>query len=651
MQKRVKTGLSRLAALLFALSLLLVALAGCSYKGDSKQLMEKLDIAAQVQSNGDVRVKETWRVNLEDRNKPYRNLYRTFKNDSTKADGITDLSVYDEDSGSQYSFVGDVDPTRTRNMVNNTCYLHETGSETEIGWFMPPIDEGVRTFTVSYTIKNLVEVHQDTAVLYQFFVPESFSLPIAQLNCTIRLPEGGSQSDLRAWLHSKASGNLTIDSASQISFTAKEIPAETFVDVRLCMPTKLFSSSPKKDAQTVLPSIQQEEQKWYDDSVAAQKRQYILGIVDAAGGALLALAGILVLIAVRRKNRRTVVEVPEYAREIPQGNSPGGIANLFYFYSGGVTNAVRGRMFSATMLSLAQKGYLVFTGSGEDYAVSLAPENTKKQPLNKSESTFLEMLEKVADYFDGSFTMKQFKKFAKIDYKFIDRKVERFLADAKQELTPRGYYRMRPMYLSVLSALGVIGCVFSFALFGFSVSATHTLVYLPLGLIIASVLMIAAGATKQKLSAAGELDYGIWHGLKKYMLEFSRMKEYGVPQLSLWEEYLVYATMMGISKQVCEQLKLVYPELSDEAYLNTNYGGSFMYYMLWNQYAFGGFGGGNDFGASLSNTISDVSSAATRLAHPPAQNGGGGFGSGGGFGGGSFGGGGGGFGGGGGGVR
>lgn len=650
MRKPIKNRAARFTALAVCLCVLLFTAAGCSYKGDSKQLMEKLDVAAQVQTNGDVQMKETWRVNLQDRGKVYRNLYRTFTNDSAKADGIANLSVYDEDSGAQYSFAGDVDPTVPQNMVSNTCYLHKTGGETEIGWFMPPIDAGVRTFTVSYTIKNLIAVHQDTAVLYQFFVPQSFSLPVAQLNGTIRLPAGGSKADLRAWLHSTANGSLTIDSADRISFTVKEIPAETFVDVRLCMPTKLFPASVKKDAQTVLPSIQQEEQKWYDDFAAKQRREYILGIVDAASGALLLLAGIFCLIVVRRKNRRIAVEVPEYTREIPQGNSPGGIANLFYFYSGGVTDAVRGRVFSATMLSLAQKGYLVFTGSGKDYAVSLAPETTQKRPLNKSEATFLEMLEKVIDCFEGSFTMKQFKEFAKVEYKLIDGKIEQFLTDAKHELTPRGYYRFKPVYLSVLSGLGVLGMMLAAFVFVASGSAGHLMVYLSLGLAAASVMMIAAGATKQKLSAAGEVDYGVWQGLKKYMLEFSRMKEYGVPQLSLWEEYLVYATMMGISKQVCDQLRLVYPELNDETYLNSNFGGSFMYYMFWNHFAFGGFGG-NDFGASLANTISDVSSAATRLAHPPAQNGGGGFGSGGGFGGGSFGGGGGGFGGGGGGVR
>jgi uncharacterized membrane protein len=137
------------------------------------------------------------------------------------------------------------------------------------------------------------------------------------------------------------------------------------------------------------------------------------------------------------------------------------------------------------------------------------------------------------------------------------------------------------------------------------------------------------------------------------MLEFSRMTEYEVPPLELWEEYLVYATMMGISRDVCEQLRLVYPQLNDTTYLDT-FGGSYMRYMFFHQMGAGLGNRGNDFGSILGSVINDVSTAATRLAHPPLQGGDGsfsgrGFGGGGGLGGrggggGGFGSGGGGFG-------
>ena len=51
-----------------------------------------------------------------------------------------------------------------------------------------------------------------------------------------------------------------------------------------------------------------------------------------------------------------------------------------------------------------------------------------------------------------------------------------------------------------------------------------------------------------------------WKGLKKYMEDFSLLKEREVPELVIWEKYLVYATVMGIADKVIKQLKIVYPD-------------------------------------------------------------------------------------------
>ncbi|HEX3040406.1 MAG TPA: DUF2207 domain-containing protein [Caproiciproducens sp.] len=647
MHRHISKSIKSAVLVTLAVLVVLLPLGGCDYKDDAKQWMENLAINAQLTENGDMKVQETWKVDLENRDKVYRNLYRTFPVESEKADGIADLAVYDEDSKTQYRYIGDIDPLDSDSAPDNSCYMHQTGSQVEIGWFMPEIEEGIRTFTISYTVKNIVAVHGDTAEFYNFFVPKNFSLPIGNLACTVSFPSGGEKSALRAWLHTTANGNLTIDSANRISFTVKEIPAKTSIEVRLCTPPQLFSASARRDSSSVLAGIIAQEQKWADEYKAKQFRQYLLGIIDASSAVLLFLGAIVLFILAKNKNKRLTVDVPEYTREIPPGNSPGGIANLYYYYKGGISDKVRGKIFSATMLSLARKGYIRFGGTDEDNLSVTMTGNSKNIPLTESEQEFLNMISTVASGFDGSFTMNQFKNYAKIHFKYIDSSIESFLTSAKREIARRDYYRAKP---ALLSAAKAIGCVFfslSLIILFSSAALKGLFIYLPLSLLVSGLILFIAGSGKQKLSEKGEYDYGVWHGLEKYMLEFSRMTEYGVPQLELWEEYLVYATMMGISKNVCEQLRMVYPQLNDSAYLDT-FGGSYMHYMFLDHMGGRGFGGwGDDFGSTLASTISDVSTAATRLAHPPEQ-GNGGFG-GGGFGGGSFGGGGGGFGGGGGG--
>jgi uncharacterized membrane protein len=587
-------------------------------------------------------VTETWKVNLEDRDKAYRYVYKTFPIDTAQFDGITNLSVYDEDNHMQYTLTDNINRNNAPSDLKNACYQYNNGESIEIGFYMPPIDEGERTFTFRYTVTNCVNVYRDVGVFYYKFLSTAFTLPVTSMNATIKFPEGSSKSDIRAWLHCTAKSNLTIDSGNHISITASEIPAGTQLETRLCVPRAAFAGSKRTHTETVLPAISSEEQKWANDYQAQLYRKYIFGIIDAIIGVVLVVIGIILCILARRKNKHYAVEAPEYTRDIPPGNSPAGIANLFYYYQGGITQSNKGNLFSATLLQLARKGYVQFESKNKkDFSVLLTvkAKTANRTDLSEGEQTFLEMISAAANQFGGSFTMDQFEQYAKERYKFIDTEMSKFITRSKGEIGLRGYYEKKNKFSS--NVFGV-GCLFAIVGFVVLLFTKLTSVYIPAGALVAGILMVIGGSGKARLSKTGEYDYQVWHGLKKYMLEFSRMKEYGVPQLELWEEYLVYATMMGISKQVCDQLKLVYPQINDSTYMDTYWGNSYLYFMLGSHY--GGFGGigGNDLGSMLSSRMNTISQSATTLAHPPSSS------SGGGFGGGGFSGGGGGFGGGGG---
>ena len=72
------------------------------------------------------------------------------------------------------------------------------------------------------------------------------------------------------------------------------------------------------------------------------------------------------------------------------------------------------------------------------------------------------------------------------------------------------------------------------------------------------------------LSTRGQEEVQMWKGLKKYMEDYSMLDERMVPDIVLWEKYLVYATAFGIADKVLKQLKVVYPEFSDDTYLSNS---------------------------------------------------------------------------------
>ncbi len=49
-------------------------------------------------------------------------------------------------------------------------------------------------------------------------------------------------------------------------------------------------------------------------------------------------------------------------------------------------------------------------------------------------------------------------------------------------------------------------------------------------------------------------------GLKKYLDEFTLIAEREITEVSLWKEYMIYATLFGIADKVINQFKQVYPE-------------------------------------------------------------------------------------------
>lgn len=106
-------------------------------------------------------------------------------------------------------------------------------------------------------------------------------------------------------------------------------------------------------------------------------------------------------------------------------------------------------------------------------------------------------------------------------------------------------------------------------------------------------------------------------GLKKFLKDFSKIDDRSVIEVNLWEEYLMYAQIFGIAKQVAKDLKRLIPDvISDTTYDDYIFFYNFSY-----------------------NNMSRVDTARSRAQS--YSSGGGGFSSGGG-GGGSFGGGGGG---------
>ena len=127
-------------------------------------------------------------------------------------------------------------------------------------------------------------------------------------------------------------------------------------------------------------------------------------------------------------------------------------------------------------------------------------------------------------------------------------------------------------------------------------------------LIVFSILLSKINVLTQK----GVNENAKWKGLKKYMQDFSMLDKREIPEVVIWEKFLVYATAFGIADKVLKQLKMVYPNIEQE--FNTNHYG-YMYLMLH---------------TNFSNSFSNAITTSMSTAYSSATGGGGGFSGGGG---------------------
>ena len=65
----------------------------------------------------------------------------------------------------------------------------------------------------------------------------------------------------------------------------------------------------------------------------------------------------------------------------------------------------------------------------------------------------------------------------------------------------------------------------------------------------------------------GKEEYSKWLAHKRFLKDFSNFDEKDLPQITLWERYLVTATVLGCANKVEEQMKM---RMTDTSGIDTN---------------------------------------------------------------------------------
>lgn len=480
-------------------------------------------------------------------------------------------------------------------------------------------------FYIEYLLGNVVVIHEDIAEVYFNFVGDMFDDDINKYKLRVVLPDKTKEL-VRVWAHGPLNGNVSpIKDENGYYYGGyleiNDLYSNTPVDMRLTFDKNLILVDHpylKKSEVLALDKILEVENLRADKAnKEREKAKFFMYGSYALGSVYLVLLVLLfVYIYIKYdKELKTNFDM-EYNREFINDYD---VTNIEYLFDKKITE----KAFSTSILNLIyKKNIKIEQIDKKDY--KLIKVNTDN--VSESEEYLMKMI------FDNIgnkeyVLLSQIKKYAKEIHGTTSEFLTSFTTwqnKVTSESIKNNFYESN----TKIKVLGVLFSLAGYLVFYVMVRFNGFNLFSIIIFICALVFMIYVLIFNKRTKRGAE-DYQKWKAFKRFLEDFGRFDEKELPEIVLWERYLVYANIFGIADKVGKTMKIKFNEINTN---NQYSNGDLLFdYMMW-----------NNLNHSINNTVrSSVSTARTvvneAIAKSSSSSGGGfggGFSSGGGFGGG-----------------
>lgn len=480
--------------------------------------------------------------------------------------GIEYLGVWDADTG---------EPLR---------YSQSSEGEYAVLRWEYQAQDTTRRFRLRYRIRNAVQRYIDVAQFYWKAIEDDHA-PLKEVQITL-VPPSPSPKLFKVFVHSKAApGRLNIaPDFSRAEMVQRDIPTDSFVEVRAMLDPALFPTAPMQTGNRYESFLEEERRFAERELREAQRRERIARAItwwmtiEIPIAILLSFGLIGYLVAsYKRYGREPELPEIEYEREPPRDLPPAVVPAILTQSKAQPSEVIKG--FSATVLEAARLGNLhieeketggllgtgLFRRTERRYV--LTPEgkamiggDLAQPPVRKGR--LLEPFEREAlrilffEAGDGSaVTESELRQWAEKTaggktqmLRFIERwgkGLRRWFEKQYFRLDDPRSEKAKKRYLTHLAILGGVGSVLTFP--------TSLFTLLPLSV----MLGVIAAVSLSRRSPEAAREYQRWDAFKRFMTDFSAMREAGPELLPLWERYLVYAVSLGVAEKLIHNLALL----------------------------------------------------------------------------------------------
>jgi uncharacterized membrane protein len=549
-----------------------------------------------------------------------------------------------------------------------------------IKWYYSARDE-TRRFRIRYRVHGAVQRYGDAAQFYWKVIGEEHER-IERLRVTL-LPPAPSESLMKVFVHGPGVGRLDIaDDRSRAAIAVDGVPRNRFVEIRALMDPSLFGAAGVQGGESHASLLEDEKritERWRRaEERRLERNRRRGGELRAAlilGGMMIAAFVIVYIRFFRVYGREYDVGYTDrYERKPPRDIPPCYLPAIMT--QSGAKAEEMGKAFMAALLECARLGCLeirervkeglIFkqkdfeyeltalgreilagrreavrreTGHGDPggsggglnggtagsrYESRAAAGPTRPLTFFERdvlEAVFIEAGDGTKATGDGIKKWASGKSGAKTEfYRFVEERGKRMRREFEREHFPLddpASERAKKRFFGITALIAVVPAAVFLA-----VTRNPVFLPIPLWIIIVGAILTLPLARRTREAA---LEHERWTAFKRFMTDFSAMKDAGVSLLPLWEHYLVYAAALGVAEKLLKNLELVAHEY-----------GTVVPAAVWFHSAAGaGIGGAagaafESVGASIANLQALSSALSTTTSSGGGFSGGGGGGGGGG---------------------
>lgn len=416
-------------------------------------------------------------------------------------------------------------------------------------------------FYLEYIIKNMAVVHNDVAEVGWNIFNDNFRESIHHFKADIYIPNNVEK--LKGYAHGPLVGNIELDGSDHIIITIDELHENTAMDTRFVFDKDAVKNSTKFSHVEALDTIVEVETEKAEKAnlereearkqIAREKKiTLFMAVVSSVfGGAWLIGLGFLIFNVYKKHDKEYESTFKtEYFRDFPADYNPSTVGYLLH-------QNISNNDLSACLLNLIYKKVVTFEPlDKKDYKLVYHENETVMTPSDKQ---LIKLIFK-----DNEITLNELKKKARSGYSSFISNFNQWKNLATVEARNENFYENKSrikLKSSLYSILGLILSVLAFRyvlLFGIIifVSALISLIYF---------------LSFTKKTPKGNEHYLKWKALKKFMEDFGTMDKKDLPEIVLWEKYLVYAVSLGCADKLSKTMQLRINEFNDTDLIDIHY--------------------------------------------------------------------------------